>query len=161
MDKKKFIARLKEVVGQNSIESFAQQCGINKETLRRYLIGKSVPKIDTAWTIASIAGVSLSWLIGDTNEKCQTTQKVAASIHPGGTRLNLVDQLPVNRVTPLKLIVEWMNEAYDGELGEIMAMQFYEDLKRNYPSFREYIEKKEQRTNHLDGPPTNISAKSG
>ena len=161
MDKKKFIARLKEVVGQSSIERFAQRCDINKETLRRYLIGKSVPKIDTAWTIASVAGVSLSWLIGETNEKRRATQKIAASIEPGHTRLNLADQLPINRITPLKLIVEWMNETYDGELGEIMAMQFYDDLKRNYPSFRKYIEKKEHGTNHLDGPPEDISENVG
>ena len=96
------------------------------------------------------------------NEICdQANLKIPATITPGRERLNLVDQLPINKITPLKLIVEWMNETYRGEMGEVMAMQFYEDLKKNYPSFRAYIEKKEQGTNHLDGPPENISAQTG
>ncbi len=87
--------------------------------------------------------------------------KIKATITPGRKPMNIADQLPVNRITPLKLIVEWMNETYEGELGEIMAMQFYDDLKKNYPSFRKYIEKKEHGTNHLDGPPEDISENVG
>ncbi len=107
--------------------------------------------------IAKANNTTVAWLIGEVDDKNWKPGEVAATISPGAKKITLADQLPVNRVIPLKMIVEWMNETFQGEIGEEQAMHFYDDLKRNYPSFREFMEKKAKSTGHLDGPQKNIS----
>ena len=156
-EKKDFVARLNSLVNGKSKAEFSRMCDIQPSTMGGYLSGSSKPSLENLLKIAKRCGVTVAWLIGEVDDKNWNPGEVAATISPGDKKITLADKLPVNRITPLKLIVEWMNEAYDGELGEILAMQFYEDLKKNYPSFREYMEKKEKSAGHLDGPQENVS----
>jgi len=66
--------------------------------------------------------------------------KIAATIQPGAAAKQTDrDRLPTERITPLKIIVEWLNDAFDGEQGEYEAMFFHEDLMKRYPSFRTFV----------------------
>jgi len=59
---------------------------------------------------------------------------------------------PATTLTPLKQIISWMNETFTGEIGEYQAMQFYDDLRANYPSFKKFIENKGGAGRQLAGP---------
>ena len=54
--------RVKELIGSESVQSFAQKCGIPGSSLRNYLNGR-VPGIDIAAKIANATGSPLEWLI--------------------------------------------------------------------------------------------------
>ncbi|WP_321448450.1 helix-turn-helix transcriptional regulator [uncultured Cohaesibacter sp.] len=53
--------RLKQLVGQESVLSFAQKCEIGESSMRKYLDGR-VPGLDKAAQIAKACNVSLQWL---------------------------------------------------------------------------------------------------
>lgn len=56
-----FLARLRLVIGEKSVNSFAQLCDIKESTFRRYLLG-SIPSADKAAVIAKVGNVNLEWL---------------------------------------------------------------------------------------------------
>lgn len=60
--------RLKELVGDGSVNGYAKQWGVSGTGLRSYLEG-SIPSADKAARIADKAGVSLVWLITGTGPK--------------------------------------------------------------------------------------------
>ncbi|MEM9908087.1 MAG: LexA family transcriptional regulator [Cyanobacteria bacterium P01_D01_bin.44] len=57
-----FPSRLKKVVGDKSIRSFARECGFSDTVLRQYLNGNSEPTRPVLLAIARAADVSLEWL---------------------------------------------------------------------------------------------------
>lgn len=57
-----FPSRLKKVVGDKSIRSFARECGFSDTVLRQYLSGNSEPTRPVLLAIAHAADVSLEWL---------------------------------------------------------------------------------------------------
>ena len=57
-----FAARLKQIIGENSVSQFAKKCGFAESMLRKYLLGSSVPGADKLVRMAQAAGVSLRWL---------------------------------------------------------------------------------------------------
>ncbi|MFG6104894.1 LexA family transcriptional regulator [Leptothoe sp. EHU-05/26/07-4] len=57
-----FPSRLKKVVGDKSIRSFARECGFSDTVLRQYLSGNSEPTRPVLLAIARAADVSLEWL---------------------------------------------------------------------------------------------------
>ncbi|MEO0869591.1 MAG: LexA family transcriptional regulator [Cyanobacteria bacterium J06642_11] len=57
-----FPSRLKKVVGNKSIRSFARECGFSDTVLRQYLNGNSEPTRPVLLAIARAADVSLEWL---------------------------------------------------------------------------------------------------
>tara|TARA_B100001939_G_scaffold182605_1_gene157314 strand:+ start:333 stop:1049 length:717 start_codon:yes stop_codon:yes gene_type:complete len=57
-----FSDRLKLLIGKDSVNSFAQKCGVKEGSIRQYLAG-SLPGIDKAAAIADATGVSLEWLV--------------------------------------------------------------------------------------------------
>lgn len=61
MNPETFSDRFKLVLGNASVNSFAQKCGVSESLLRKYLSG-SCPGLDKAASIAEAAGVDLTWL---------------------------------------------------------------------------------------------------
>ncbi|MBL3598388.1 MAG: helix-turn-helix transcriptional regulator [gamma proteobacterium endosymbiont of Lamellibrachia anaximandri] len=57
-----FAARLKEIIGEDSVSRFAKRCDFAESMLRKYLLGDSVPGADKLVRIAQATGVSLRWL---------------------------------------------------------------------------------------------------
>lgn len=57
-----FADRLRELIGSESVLSFARMCEIPESSLRNYLNGR-VPGIDIASKIATVTGSSIEWLV--------------------------------------------------------------------------------------------------
>ncbi|HRF72141.1 MAG TPA: helix-turn-helix domain-containing protein [Accumulibacter sp.] len=55
-------ARLKVLIGTQSVASFSRQCGIAESVLRTYLRDGRMPPLDKAFAIAAAAGVTVDWL---------------------------------------------------------------------------------------------------
>ncbi|MGY5789095.1 LexA family transcriptional regulator len=64
MPNEMFVERLKELIGDNSANSFAREVGIGESLIRKYLAG-GTPGLDKVVQIASKRGVSLDWLAGE------------------------------------------------------------------------------------------------
>ncbi|MDV2872942.1 helix-turn-helix domain-containing protein [Phytobacter diazotrophicus] len=58
-----FGERLKAVIGNQSVASFARDCGVSEASMRKYLKTGTEPGIDSVATIAAYTGCSLTWLI--------------------------------------------------------------------------------------------------
>lgn len=61
MHKNGISSRIKDLIGNETVSSFARRCGISESLLRRYISG-STPGSDKAILIAQAAGVTLDWL---------------------------------------------------------------------------------------------------
>ncbi len=55
-------ARLKAIIGDESVSSFSRRCGMAESVLRTYLRDGRMPPLDKALAIAAAAGVSVDWL---------------------------------------------------------------------------------------------------
>lgn len=53
--------RLQELIGEQSVRSFAQSVGISETAIRKYLKG-AIPSLDKAMQIASACNIELNWL---------------------------------------------------------------------------------------------------
>ena len=62
-DAQSFAVRLREIIGDESIRSFAMRCGLSEATMR-HLLGKGKPQLDNLLKIAEVSGVSVEWLAG-------------------------------------------------------------------------------------------------
>lgn len=58
-----FGERLKKVINGGSVSEFASRCGINPETMKKYLKNGTCPGIDKVHAISQHTRVSLAWLI--------------------------------------------------------------------------------------------------
>ncbi|MEB7886247.1 CI repressor protein [Serratia fonticola] len=58
-----FGQRLKSVIGEQSVSSFAKGCGLCEASLRKYLKSGTMPGIDRVAAISAHTGRSLNWLI--------------------------------------------------------------------------------------------------
>lgn len=67
---KAFIARMREAIGDESVNSFAKRCEIPEATMRGYFNGK-IPSGDKILTIANVAQVSIEWLVSGREAKEQ------------------------------------------------------------------------------------------
>lgn len=68
-EKKYFISRLENIIGDESIRAFARRAEISDGALRQYLSGKSEPTRPALIKLANAAGVNLTWLITGAGEK--------------------------------------------------------------------------------------------
>ena len=68
--------RLVELIGEDSITSFARRCGINEGTLRNIIKSGAQPRTDNLVAIADAANVNIEWLATGRGPK----QRGAASI---------------------------------------------------------------------------------
>ncbi|MEI6897860.1 MAG: XRE family transcriptional regulator [Psychromonas sp.] len=57
-----FQSRLNEIIGSDSIRSFALRAKISPQVIRKYIQGESTPNIERLITIAQTGGVSVQWL---------------------------------------------------------------------------------------------------
>lgn len=60
--------RIREIIGSESVRSFANRAGVNNSTLRSVLNGTS-PTAETLLFIAKAAGVSVDWLLTGEGER--------------------------------------------------------------------------------------------
>ncbi|MFQ2529975.1 S24 family peptidase [Aeromonas caviae] len=74
-----FPERLTEVIGTQSVRSFAEEIGLSEGAVRAFLKGR-IPRADDALAIARARGIDLVWLLsGDTAQgKWQTLQESVA-----------------------------------------------------------------------------------
>lgn len=57
-----FAARLKEVIGDESVRSFADRCGISDRLIGSYLRKEKLPGLLNLRSIADLGGVTIDWL---------------------------------------------------------------------------------------------------
>ena len=58
-----FITRLRDLIGEKSVRSFAMEAGVAETTLRQYLNSRSEPTMSNLVKICSYCGCSLDWLV--------------------------------------------------------------------------------------------------
>lgn len=86
-DESDIAARLREVMGDEPLLSFARRCGVGETTLRKYLEGAE-PSTRRLVAIADTAGVNIAWLAaGRGPKKGSAAPAQAASIPPLNTDL--------------------------------------------------------------------------
>lgn len=68
-----FVDRLRELIGGESVLSFARMCEIPESSLRNYLNGR-IPGIDIVSKISVATGSSIEWLISGRGSKSGTAQ---------------------------------------------------------------------------------------
>jgi transcriptional regulator with XRE-family HTH domain len=95
-----FVLRLKEVVGEESVSSFARRCGVGESTLRNVLAG-AAPRADILVAIAEAGNVTVDWL---------------ATGRPPKTRSELRATLAVSQAVPCKINVDALAAVIEGAL---------------------------------------------
>lgn len=143
-----FIERLTELMGEEETRPFARRCGMTDTSIRNYLKGTD-PTLKSLIKIAAACGVTVGWLIGEENEK----NNILATITPGDEtkrqRLKENSSRPTVAKPALRWVVEWLDKEYDNDLGQ--EYFFVEDLKKNYQSLKNLIEKKQGDKDHQNG----------
>lgn len=84
-------ARMKALIGQESVSSFARRCGLGESVLRSYLADHRMPALDKALAIAIAAGVTLDWLA--TGRSSRTTAQFPAACTTSSGDANRADPL--------------------------------------------------------------------
>ena len=74
---KKFLSRLKEVKGEESVTSFARRIGMTQQTVDNYISGRQKPSMAFLYNICCNASVSADWLLGFTDSRTGTCAPVA------------------------------------------------------------------------------------
>ena len=69
---KKFLSRLKEVKGEESVTSFARRIGMTQQTVDNYISGRQKPSMAFLYNICCNASVSADWLLGFTDSRTGT-----------------------------------------------------------------------------------------
>ena len=59
-----FSSRLKTLIGDESVSSFARKAGLKQASVDRYVRGVHAPNAEAICTIATRFGVSADWLLG-------------------------------------------------------------------------------------------------
>lgn len=75
-----FPGRLREAMKNDSVRTFARDCGLSEGVIRKYLDGKSLPTLDRLLAIARAAGVELSWLACGEEPKYAADRSVYAGL---------------------------------------------------------------------------------
>lgn len=57
-----FKDRLKKAIGKESVNSFAERCGMTEGVLRKYLSGPTLPGLENLISIAKAADINIAWL---------------------------------------------------------------------------------------------------
>jgi len=77
-----FSDRLKIVISNESVNSFAKKCAVPEATLRTYLSGASLPGMDKLVAISDAAQVNIKWLATGNGPKDQDkTEFIDAEVH--------------------------------------------------------------------------------
>jgi transcriptional regulator with XRE-family HTH domain len=76
-------ARLKAIIGDESVSSFARRCGMAESVLRTYLRDGRMPPLDRALAIAAVAGVSVDWLATGRGARGIAQDRAAYTVNSG------------------------------------------------------------------------------
>lgn len=79
IEKSAFRSRMQEIIGSESLRSFAQRCGLSEGAVRNYLSGGE-PTRPALWAISDAAGVALEWLATGRGPK-EPPQDVPPGLH--------------------------------------------------------------------------------
>ena len=77
-------ARLKAIIADESVSSFARKCGMAESVLRTYLRDGRMPPLDKALVIAATAGVSVDWLASGHGVRAAAQRPAAYAVNPEG-----------------------------------------------------------------------------
>lgn len=77
--KEDFRLRMQEILGRESMRSFALKCGLSEGAIRNYLSGGE-PTRPALWAISEAAGVSLEWLATGRGPK-EPSQDLPTGLH--------------------------------------------------------------------------------
>ena len=69
-----FKKRLREIIGDEPVASFARRCKLTESLLRAYLNANKRPGLDRVIAIANTAGVNIDWLATGRGPKYQAQQ---------------------------------------------------------------------------------------
>lgn len=73
-------ARLKDLLGGSSANSFALRCGISTSQFSRWLKGESLPSADGIVRMARTTGAPADWILGLTDSRYGGAPAVARSV---------------------------------------------------------------------------------
>lgn len=124
-----FKDRLIRAIGEESVTSFGNRCGIGESTLRSYLRGAS-PRLNKFLAIADAANVEIKWL---------ATGKGPMRLGEERPASNQVNHLEDPLIKDIKLWIRDMTAEYP----EWRAW-FETELSMKIPSFNEWRKKKQQ-----------------
>lgn len=123
-----FSARLREIIGDESVSAFARRCGVREGTIRNIFSG-AWPRTDNLISIADAASVTIDWLatgrLPKTRSELRQAQPAPAapSLDPERLRLALTlaeDSASVQSLTP--------------EQRADLALAFYQRLSKGESS---------------------------
>ncbi len=89
-----FVERLRSLVGGGSVRGFANIVGTSPNAMRTYLAGTSEPTLGMLRKIAAATGVSVAWLIGESDDRGQSLPPVVAEGLPKRLRHAWTGELP-------------------------------------------------------------------
>lgn len=78
-------ARLRALIGGESVSSFGRKCGIAESVLRTYLSDGRMPPLDKALAISAAGGVTLDWLATGRGRRMTGQTTAAGTMGSGST----------------------------------------------------------------------------
>lgn len=114
--------RLKAIIGDESVASFARRCGIAESVLRTYLRDGRMPPLDRALAISAAAAVSVDWLA--TGRGARALAQTPAAYSPGGEDAAVASRAPAIDVAVLEGIVKavLLGQGAQAPVGQLAAM---------------------------------------
>jgi transcriptional regulator with XRE-family HTH domain len=135
----RFLSRVRELIGDESVRKFAQRAGIPPSTLQHVLDGGR-PNVDKLVAIARAGGVTVDWLA--TGEGPRTIAEVHAThaLHEGNAPAPQASPHAFDEFLMLNTIVE-IEDMLDVELGEKKNnLDIYWKAKLIVYVYKRYIE---------------------
>ena len=121
-----FPARLRQVVGTDSIRSFAVRAGISPTVLKQYLDGSSLPGLDKALLIANAANCSVDWLA--TGESRLPHHDLGPTTAPISGDYVHQSQLLTQRLERLARIASGRPRVFSPDVLKVLCQKFPEGL---------------------------------
>lgn len=117
-----FRERLRQLVGEQSVRSFARNVGVSEGALRQYLSGKSEPTRPVLNAIARGANVDVAWLSSGAGEAQLDPSVIKIDIHP--------------MMVFYSWLEEWWEHASPNERAWLTVQ-----LERTFPEYAEWLKK--------------------
>lgn len=112
-----FPARLKSLIGEESLRSFSRKLGMSDTGLRAYLSGKTSPTLEKLIQISEVTGADISWLAtGETQKEAKQEQvdEVKTEYRPSMQTqkiMELIDTLEPDYRREILLRIEALHQA--------------------------------------------------
>ncbi len=98
------VARLKEVLAEESVSSFSRRCGFRESVFRGYLVEGKKPGLDYLVAIADAGGVTVDWLA--TGRPPKTRAELRALLAPEAQATPAPSSAPAINVGALQALIE-------------------------------------------------------